>query len=110
MHFNFQIQLRRERTEERRKMFQLADTKRRTGLSSIDNTPFARWKKALPSFPMSKSIDSDDHKTVGSDEIKEYTKSKKKKGNYIFKLCVKHLILVASIFFVYMKCFCRNIR
>lgn len=77
----FQIQLRRERTEERRKMFQLADT-RRTGSSAMDNTPFARWKKALPSLPMSKSIDSDDRKTL-TEETNEPIKIAKKKGNYM---------------------------
>ncbi|XP_034839613.1 transmembrane channel-like protein isoform X1 [Maniola hyperantus] len=76
---DLKIQLRRERTEERRKMFQLADTRRRGGSSSIDNTPFARWKKALPSLPISKSIDSDDRKTT-IDENKESKTVKKKSG------------------------------
>ncbi|KAF9421726.1 hypothetical protein HW555_002407, partial [Spodoptera exigua] len=79
------IQLRRERTEERRKMFQLADTRRRGGSSSIDNTPFARWKKALPSLPMSKSIDSDDRKTL-TEEMNEPIKVAKKKGNIFAKI------------------------
>ncbi|GBP97586.1 hypothetical protein EVAR_70341_1, partial [Eumeta japonica] len=56
------IQLRRERTEERRKVFQIADTRRRVGSAEMDTTPFARWKKALPSLTLSKSIDSDDRK------------------------------------------------
>ncbi|XP_045784064.1 transmembrane channel-like protein isoform X2 [Maniola jurtina] len=76
---DLKIQLRRERTEERRKMFQLADTRRRGGSSSIDNTPFARWKKALPSLPISKSIDSDDRKAT-IDENKEPKTVKKKSG------------------------------
>ncbi|CAH1647394.1 unnamed protein product [Spodoptera littoralis] len=79
------IQLRRERTEERRKMFQLADTRRRGGSSSIDNTPFARWKKALPSLPMSKSIDSDDRKTL-TEEMNEPIKVAKKKGGIFAKI------------------------
>lgn len=62
-------------------MFQLADTRRRGGSSSIDNTPFARWKKALPSLPMSKSIDSDDRKTL-TEEMNEPIKVAKKKGLY----------------------------
>ncbi|KPJ09084.1 Transmembrane channel-like protein 3 [Papilio machaon] len=70
------IQLRRERTEERRKMFQLADTRRRTGSSAVENTPFTRWKKTLPALPLSKSIDSDDRKT--SDETKEDSKNLKR--------------------------------
>ncbi|XP_045509876.1 transmembrane channel-like protein [Colias croceus] len=76
---DLKIQLRRERTEERRKMFQLADTRRRTGSSSIDNTPFGRWKKALPSLPISKSIDSDDRKTtMGEMDIKAPEKIKRR--------------------------------
>ena len=60
-------------------MFQLADTRRRAGSSAMDNTPFARWKKALPSLPMSKSIDSDDRKTL-TEEMNEPIKMAKKKG------------------------------
>lgn len=60
-------------------MFQLADTRRRAGSTAMDNTPFARWKKALPSLPMSKSIDSDDRKTLMK-EMNEPIKMAKKKG------------------------------
>ncbi|XP_068630050.1 transmembrane channel-like protein [Battus philenor] len=81
---DLKIQLRRERTEERRKMFQLADTRRRTGSSVIDNTPFSRWKKALPSLPVSKSIESDDRKTV--DETKEHKIERKGKGGIFAKI------------------------
>ncbi|XP_028033498.1 uncharacterized protein LOC114245508 [Bombyx mandarina] len=81
---DLKIQLRRERTEERRKMFQLADTRRRAGSSAMDNTPFARWKKALPSLPFSKSIDSDDRKASTGDEI--ILPSKKKKGGIFAKI------------------------
>lgn len=63
-------------------MFQLADTRRRAGSSAMDNTPFARWKKALPSLPFSKSIDSDDRKASTGDEI--ILPSKKKKGINIY--------------------------
>lgn len=62
-------------------MFQLADTRRRGGSSSIDNTPFARWKKALPSLPLTKSIDSDDRKAA-IDNNKEPTKTIKKKSKF----------------------------
>nr|XP_021194817.2 transmembrane channel-like protein isoform X1 [Helicoverpa armigera] len=82
---DLKIQLRRERTEERRKMFQLADTRRRAGSSAMDNTPFARWKKALPSLPMSKSIDSDDRKTL-TEEMNEPIKISKKKGGIFAKI------------------------
>ncbi|CAG5003308.1 unnamed protein product [Parnassius apollo] len=83
---DLKIQLRRERTEERRKMFQLADTRRRGGPSAIDSTPFSRWKKALPSLPMSKSIDSEDRKTVAADEMKENPKITKKQGGIFAKI------------------------
>ncbi|XP_013179025.1 PREDICTED: transmembrane channel-like protein 3 [Papilio xuthus] len=81
---DLKIQLRRERTEERRKMFQLADTRRRTGSSAVENTPFSRWKKALPALPLSKSIDSDDRKTA--DESKEDSKNIKRKGGIFAKI------------------------
>lgn len=59
-------------------MFQLADTRRRVGSSAMDNTPFARWKKALPTLPLSKSIESDE-KTPGEEaqEIKRASKLKR---------------------------------
>ncbi|XP_063372904.1 transmembrane channel-like protein [Cydia amplana] len=81
---DLKIQLRRERTEERRKMFQLADTRRKG--TAMDNTPFARWKKALPGFPLGKSIDSDDRKTVTEDDGKAPIKPMKKKGNFFAKI------------------------
>ncbi|XP_063632944.1 transmembrane channel-like protein [Cydia splendana] len=81
---DLKIQLRRERTEERRKMFQLADTRRKG--TAMDNTPFARWKKALPGFPLGKSIDSDDRKTVTEDDGKAPIKPLKKKGNIFAKI------------------------
>lgn len=63
-------------------MFQLADTRRRAGSSSMDNTPFTRWKKALPYLPLTKSVESDDRKTTINDTIEN--KTIKKKGNYNF--------------------------
>ncbi|XP_063838119.1 transmembrane channel-like protein [Ostrinia nubilalis] len=83
---DLKIQLRRERTEERRKMFQLADTRRRVGSSAMDNTPFARWKKALPTLPISKSIDSDDRKTITADDNSEPSKAIKKRGGIFAKI------------------------
>ncbi|KAL0902128.1 hypothetical protein ABMA27_000072 [Loxostege sticticalis] len=83
---DLKIQLRRERTEERRKMFQLADTRRRVGSSAMDNTPFARWKKALPTLPTSKSIDSDDRKTLTADDSTEPLKAVKKRGGIFAKI------------------------
>ncbi|XP_045458452.1 transmembrane channel-like protein [Melitaea cinxia] len=81
---DLKIQLRRERTEERRKMFQLADTRRRAGSSSIENTPFTRWKKALPYLPLTKSIESDDRKTTINDTIEN--KTIKKKGGIFARI------------------------
>ncbi|XP_037977629.2 transmembrane channel-like protein [Plutella xylostella] len=82
---DLKIQLRRERTEERRKMFQLADTRRRVGSSAMDNTPFARWKKALPTLPLSKSIESDE-KTPGEEAQEIKRASKLKRGGIFAKI------------------------
>lgn len=57
--FSLQIQLRRERTEERRKMFQIADRRNRGGSNELENTPFSKWKKILPVMP-NKSDENDD--------------------------------------------------
>ncbi|XP_054276492.1 transmembrane channel-like protein [Macrosteles quadrilineatus] len=46
---DLKIQLRRERTEERRKMFQLVDKKRQEA-----ENPSLKWKKAMPNFPYGK--------------------------------------------------------
>lgn len=71
-------------------MFQLADTRRRTGSSNVENTPFSRWKKALPALPVSKSFDSDDRKVA--DENKEHSKNLKRKGNKLYAECI-HLTI-----------------
>jgi len=42
----FQIQLRHERTEERRKLFKIAEKKQNAA-----ETPHSRWKKILPALP-----------------------------------------------------------
>jgi uncharacterized membrane protein SirB2 len=46
------IQLRQERTEERRKMFKIVERR-------LENheTPFARWKKILPGIGTNKLVD-----------------------------------------------------
>lgn len=56
---DLKIQLRRERTEERRKMFQIADRRRRGGSegSSDAQNPFSKWKKLLQTMPSGKSLD-----------------------------------------------------
>ncbi|KAJ2954092.1 hypothetical protein O0L34_g2308 [Tuta absoluta] len=81
---DLKIQLRRERTEERRKMFKLADTRRAGSASALDNTPFARWKKALPAIPL-KSIDSDDRKTV-TEEGEPVKATRKRGGGLLAKI------------------------
>ncbi|XP_053624485.1 transmembrane channel-like protein isoform X2 [Plodia interpunctella] len=82
---DLKAQLRRERTEERRKMFKLADTRVRAGSGAVDNTPFSRWKKALPSLPL-RSIDSDENKTITGDGTMEPQKVIKKKGGIFAKI------------------------
>ncbi|KAJ8915787.1 hypothetical protein NQ315_004599 [Exocentrus adspersus] len=56
---DLKIQLRRERTEERRKMFQIVDRRRGgSGESNeLSNTPFTKWKKLIGSLPGGKSFD-----------------------------------------------------
>ncbi|KRT82265.1 hypothetical protein AMK59_3218, partial [Oryctes borbonicus] len=57
---DLKIQLRRERTEERRKLFQIADRRRRVGSEGsgeLGQTPFGKWKKLLYNLPSGKSFD-----------------------------------------------------
>lgn len=63
----------------------------------MDNTPFARWKKALPSLPLSKSIDSDDRKTIAGDETVEPQKTVKKKGKLKEKYILKGYYYFSTI-------------
>nr|CAH7727032.1 unnamed protein product [Callosobruchus chinensis] len=54
------IQLRKERTEERRKMFQIADRRRKGGSgesTDLPNAPFTKWKKLLNNLPNARSFD-----------------------------------------------------
>ncbi|XP_060809817.1 transmembrane channel-like protein [Amyelois transitella] len=82
---DLKAQLRRERTEERRKMFKLADTRVRAGSAAIDSTPFSRWKKALPSLPL-RSIDSDENKTMTGDSATDPQKALKRTGGIFAKI------------------------
>lgn len=54
-----QAQLFIERTEERRKVFQIAKTKKGGSMGSAEfaNTPFAKWRKLLSELPSSKNED-----------------------------------------------------
>ncbi|KAJ8978854.1 hypothetical protein NQ317_004465 [Molorchus minor] len=56
---DLKIQLHRERTEERRKMFQIVDRRRGgSGESNeLSNTPYAKWNKFLVALPNAKSFD-----------------------------------------------------
>ncbi|GJQ78717.1 hypothetical protein Trydic_g2751 [Trypoxylus dichotomus] len=57
---DLKIQLRRERTEERRKLFQIADRRRRVGSEGsgeLGQTPFGKWKKLLYNLPSGKSFE-----------------------------------------------------
>lgn len=69
-------------------MFQLADTRSKGGSAAIDNTPFSRWKKALPSLPF-KSIDSDDRKDVPGENGLEHIKPVKKRGMWTLNYKLK---------------------
>lgn len=77
------MQLRRERTEERKKMFQLADRRRNGSGDSgeMDGTPFGKWKKLLPMLPNSKSFDGDTSGTgKENDRVVEKQEANKNKG------------------------------
>lgn len=45
------MQLRHERTEERRKLFKIAEKRQ-----NVAETPLARWKKILPALPQAKEM------------------------------------------------------
>lgn len=59
----FQMQLRHERTEERRKLFKIAE-KRHT----VSETPLSRWKKILPALPQARNL-SRNSETVPRDNV-----------------------------------------
>jgi len=48
---DLKVQLRRERTEERRKMFQMVDRKAEGGDKDGNDALLSRWKKILPTLP-----------------------------------------------------------
>lgn len=78
-------QLRKERTVERRKMFQIADRRRRGGSegSNEGQNPFVKWKKLLQTFPSGKSLDDTpkDSELV-DDAPQEDRMDPDKKGNF----------------------------
>ncbi|XP_022904331.2 transmembrane channel-like protein [Onthophagus taurus] len=88
---DLKIQLRRERTEERRKMFQIVDRRRRVGSlgsGEIGHNPFGKWKKLLNALPSGKSFD--ETPKLESDEIVQKQKEEKPRA-FISKLIKKAL-------------------
>ncbi|GLV33912.1 Transmembrane channel-like [Carabus blaptoides fortunei] len=78
---DLKMQLRRERTEERRKMFQMADRRRRGASGdSVDfeNGAFGKWKKLLPMLPNTKSFDTE-YSSKGNDIAVEKNNTKTNK-------------------------------
>ncbi|XP_066151559.1 transmembrane channel-like protein [Euwallacea fornicatus] len=89
---DLKAQLRRERTEERRKMFQLAVRRRRGGSGeSTEQTPFDKWKKVLRNLPSTRSYDdtrqeSDD---VIPSQKEKYDDKVENKGKVFFTKLIK---------------------
>ncbi|XP_024945127.1 transmembrane channel-like protein 3 [Cephus cinctus] len=69
---DLKIQLRQERTEERRKMFQRAEKRQ-----EVHETPFVRWKKILPVLPSSKSADIAISKGIIGNVVLEHKERKR---------------------------------
>ncbi|XP_050312328.1 transmembrane channel-like protein isoform X2 [Anthonomus grandis grandis] len=94
---DLKTQLRRERTEERRKMFQLADRRRRGASGeSTDQTPFSKWKKLLGNLPNNRSCEdtrqeSDDLAANQLNENQEVERSENKGRDFFSKLIKKAL-------------------
>ncbi|RZC36461.1 transmembrane channel-like protein 3 [Asbolus verrucosus] len=94
---DLKIQLRRERTEERRKMFQIADKRRRRssgGSGEFSNTPFAKWKKLLGTMPNNgKSFDDTTPRQDSNDfpQIKEERAEPNKNKDFFSKFIKKAL-------------------
>ncbi|KAG5898186.1 hypothetical protein JTB14_013229 [Gonioctena quinquepunctata] len=92
---DLKIQLRRERTEERRKMFQMSDRRRRVGSgesNELSNTPFSKWKKVLGTLPSGKSMDETTPKQE-LDDIQEPSKEENgNKGRDFFTKLIKRAL------------------
>ncbi|XP_056629914.1 transmembrane channel-like protein [Diorhabda sublineata] len=87
---DLKIQLRRERTEERRKMFQLADRRRRGGSgesNELSNTPFNKWKKLMGNLPSGKSLDE----TPKQEDVQKEGKPENKSKDFFHKLIKRAL-------------------
>lgn len=85
---DLKLQLRRERTEERRKMFQIADRRRRVGSegSSETQNPFSKWKKLLQTLPDGKSLDETPRDSEPLDQRDDKIDPDKKGTFHAFRL------------------------
>ncbi|XP_030761789.1 transmembrane channel-like protein 2 [Sitophilus oryzae] len=93
---DLKIQLRRERTEERRKMFEMVDRRRRCGSGeSNDQTPFSKWKKLIGNLPSTRSCDEtprqESDEIVVSQKEEEVEKVESKSRVFFTKLIKKAL-------------------
>ncbi|KAF6202236.1 hypothetical protein GE061_004634 [Apolygus lucorum] len=84
---NKKIQLRRERTEERRKVFQLAD-KRRRGTDPSDSN-FTKWNKLLESVPEGRTSLEISEKSEPKPKLKDRSDSSSGKIGFLRKLLKK---------------------
>lgn len=79
---DLKIQLRRERTEERRKMFQLVDKKNRKGSGESD--AFAKWKNILPDYSPQPEKAKNDNEKVTEEATAGGRKTQARKGIFFF--------------------------
>lgn len=90
---DLKIQLRRERTEERRKMFQMVN-KRARKESKDSEMPLAKWKKLLPELAAKQLTLASDVEKGGKNETEvtaDLRKEMNRKGE---------LFAVSSLFFI----------
>ena len=89
---DLKIQLRRERTEERRKMFQMVNKRgRKESKEDGGETPFSKWKKLLPELTMGGKQGQQTLSSAGNDvdvtlvknnDENEITRGNNKKENF----------------------------
>lgn len=60
----FQMQLRHERTEERRKLFKIAEKRQ-----NVADIPLSKWKKILPALPQARTELSRNSETTQRDDV-----------------------------------------
>ncbi|CAH0546892.1 unnamed protein product [Brassicogethes aeneus] len=91
---DLKVQLKRERTEERRKMFQMADRRRRGGSSGsneLSNTPFNKWKKLLGTMPSGKSFDETPKQESEDNQIIKEERNENKNKDFFAKFIKRAL-------------------